>query len=50
MLRHDADRYGSEVVEALVEAVEASGVRYGRPDTASVEEVERLVQDRVRRA
>jgi HD-GYP domain-containing protein (c-di-GMP phosphodiesterase class II) len=49
-LRRDSDRLGSEVVEALIGAVEASGVRYGRPDAASVQAVEQLVQDRIRRA
>jgi hypothetical protein len=38
------------VVEALIEAIEASGENYGSPDEASSEEVERLVRERAVRA
>ncbi len=48
-LRADADRHGSDVTEALIEAIIDSGVVYGSPDEQASAEVERLVQDRIRR-
>lgn len=48
-LRTDADLHGPEVVEALIAAVIDSGVVHGSPDEVTSAEVERLVQERVRR-
>jgi len=50
VLRSDPDRYRPGVVDALVAAIEASGVRYGSPDAAASDLVERLVHERSRRA
>ena len=48
-LRRDDGLYGSAVVEALIAAIIASDVVYGAPDAGVVIEVERLVQERIRR-
>ena len=48
-LRRDADLHGSDVVEALIAAIVESDVVYGAPDDGAATEVERLVQERVRR-
>ncbi len=49
-LRGSQQRYGTEVVEALISAVTDSGEVYGSPDEASSAEVEELVRERARRA
>jgi HD-GYP domain-containing protein (c-di-GMP phosphodiesterase class II) len=49
-LRAQSDRYGREVVEALIEAIEESGEAYGSPDEESAAAVERLVRERAIRA
>ena len=43
-------RFGPEVVEALVIAIERRGEVYGSPDEESTAEVERLVKERAIRA
>ncbi len=48
-LRRDDGLYGSAVVEALIAAIVASDVVYGAPDVGAATEVERLVQERIRR-
>jgi HD-GYP domain-containing protein (c-di-GMP phosphodiesterase class II) len=48
-LRASAATYGSEVVEALIESIEATGEVYGSPDARASAEVEQLVRDRARR-
>jgi HD-GYP domain-containing protein (c-di-GMP phosphodiesterase class II) len=48
-LRRDDGVYGSAVVEALIAAIVASDVVYGAPDAGVATEVERLVQERIRR-
>ncbi len=48
-LRRDDGLYGTAVVEALIAAIIASDVVYGAPDAGVVTEVERLVQERIRR-
>ena len=48
-LRADVDRHGSDVVEALIASITDGGIVYGSPDEGASAEVERLVQDRVRR-
>ena len=48
-LRADSEGHGADVVEALIAAVSEGGVVYGAPDEHSSAEVERLVQDRIRR-
>lgn len=49
-LRASRPTYGTDVVEALIAAIEDSGEVYGSPDAASSAEVEQLVRDRARRA
>lgn len=49
-LRSGAERYGVDVVDALVAAVEESGQVYGSPDAQTSAKVEALVRDRARRA
>ncbi|MEE8498589.1 MAG: HD domain-containing phosphohydrolase [Acidimicrobiia bacterium] len=48
-LRRDDGLHGSDVVEALIAAIVASDVVYGAPDAGVATEVERLVQERIRR-
>lgn len=50
ILRQNRDRYGPEVVEALISAIERRHEAYGSPDEASSAEVERLVRERAIRA
>jgi HD-GYP domain-containing protein (c-di-GMP phosphodiesterase class II) len=49
-LRADRDRFGGEIVEALITAIERRGEVYGSPDEESSAEVERLVKERSIRA
>lgn len=49
-LRRISRQLGGEVVEAFIEAVEASGEVYGSPDAASTAAVEHLVRERAIRA
>lgn len=49
-LRARTAEFGADVVEALTEAILDGGVAYGLPETVDVEEVERLVRERARRA
>ncbi len=48
-LHRDDGLHGSDVVEALIAAIVASDVVYGAPDAGAATEVERLVQERIRR-
>lgn len=50
VLRDDAERFGPEVVEALIGAIERRNEVYGSPDEESAAEVERLVRERAIRA
>ncbi len=50
LLRDRREVYGSDVVEALIAAIEVSGEQYGSPDEESAAEVERLVRERAIRA
>jgi HD-GYP domain-containing protein (c-di-GMP phosphodiesterase class II) len=49
-LRARSDRFGRDVVEALVTALEHRGELYGSPDDESAAAVERLVKERAIRA
>ncbi len=49
-LRKRAEEFGEDVVEALISAVEDSGVVYGSPEVEAAAEVERLVRERASRA
>ena len=49
-LHDQADRFGTDVVEAFVSAVERRGEVYGSPDDESTARVEQLVRDRAIRA
>ncbi len=50
LLRRRTDVYGTDVVEALIASIEASGEQYGSPDEESSAAVERLVRERAIRA
>ena len=49
-LRRRSDLFGTEVVEALIGAIEDAGEVYGSPDKESAAAVERLVRERAIRA
>jgi hypothetical protein len=49
-LREAADRYGADVVEALVGAIEERHEVYGLPDEDAAAEVDRLIRERSIRA
>jgi hypothetical protein len=49
-LRADESRHGADVVSSLIEAIATGEVVYGSPDEETFAEVERLVQERSRRA
>jgi len=49
-LRADERRHGVDVVTSLIETVASGEVVYGPPDEETFAEVERLVQERSRRA
>ena len=49
-LRNEIDRFGADVVEALIGAIEQRGEVHGSPDDQASAEVERLVRERAIRA